>query len=395
MFPGEAVISFDRFLAQVSAGHDERVRTAGFCRGKQQMLKRCIGEHNTELGKVVRDGRREREGVGGISLANSMPAQQHDGTNAAGQQAALGVVDMAQAFSIGKAAHHNGKRLITATLAAAKLGYRLLVGGVAGQVEPAQSLYGDDRSVGQQLDAAFDDGIAGLARGADGWCCVDRRWHNTAVRLEPRNMRSTIKTGIGLRVKPPIERVGILCGAGGAHGETIHRGSCSVIGQRANDGKARSAIGAVDKGIVKASVGGVEQFAQTVVARGDVGRDERRVGGLILRRHNAKALLAGGVPVAGCQVHKLDMLNAGRGRRVLRQRGDKAVECLDRSMRLDVHAITRIEHPAADAVRHSLAIHKWPHANTLHNARYMDMHMPHVALPRQNRPKVDRFIFGR
>ena len=193
-------------------------------------------------------------------------------------------------------------------------------------------------------------------------------------------------------MKPPVKRVAILRGALGAHGKAIHRRGRSVIGQRLDDGKARSAIGAVDKGVVKASVGGVEQFAQTVVARGDVGRDERRVGGLILRRHNAKALLAGGVPVAGCQVHKLDMLNAGRGRRVLRQRGDKAVKCLDRSMRLDVHAITRIEHPAADAVRHSLAIHKWPHANTLHNARYMDMHMPHVAPPRQNRPKRDRFI---
>ena len=321
-----------------------------------------------------------------------MPAQQHDGTNAAGQQAALGVVDMAQAFSIGKAAHHNGKRLITATLAAAKLGYRLLVGGVACQVKSAQSLDGDDTAVGQQLDAAFDDGIAGLARRADGWCRPRALELHVARRLSPRNMRSTIKAGIGLRMKAPVKRVAILCGALGAHGETIHRGSCSVIGQRANDGKARSAIGAVDKGIVKASVGGVEQFAQTVVARGDVGRDERRVGGLILRRHNAKALLAGSVPVAGCQVHKLDMLNAGRGRRVLRQRGDKAVKCLDRSMRLDVHAIARIEHPAANAMRHSLAIHKWPHANTLHNARYMDMHMPHVAPPRQNRPKRDRFI---
>ena len=76
------------------------------------------------------------------------------------------------------------------------------------------------------------------------------------------------------------------------------------------------------------------------------------------------------------------VLNAGRGRRVLRQRGDKAVECLDRSMRLDVHAIARIEHPAANAMRHSLAIHKWPHANALHNARYMDMHMSHATLLR-------------
>ena len=79
----------------------------------------------------MRDGWRECKGVGGISLANSMPAQQHDGANTAGQQAALSVVDMAQAFSIGKAAHHNGKRLVAAALAAAQLGYRLLVGGVA------------------------------------------------------------------------------------------------------------------------------------------------------------------------------------------------------------------------------------------------------------------------
>ena len=129
-----------------------------------------------------------------------------------------------------------------------------------------------------------------------------------------------------------------------------------------------------------ASVGRVEQFTQTVVTGGDIGGDERRVGSLILRRHNAKALLIVGIPSVGLQVCDSDMLNAGRGRRVLRQRGDKAVECLDRSMRLDVHAIARVEHPAANAMRHSLAIHKWPHANALHNARHMNMHMPHATL---------------
>ena len=50
MLPGKSVISFDRFLAQVSAGHDQRVHIMrrGSC--KQQMLKRCIGEHDAELG---------------------------------------------------------------------------------------------------------------------------------------------------------------------------------------------------------------------------------------------------------------------------------------------------------------------------------------------------------
>ena len=93
------------------------------------------------------------------------------------------------ALGVGKAAHHNGERLIAATLATAQLAHRLFVGGIAGQVESAQTLDGDDAAASQQLDAAFDDGIAGLA---------------------PRNMRSAIKAGIGLRVKPPIERVGIL-----------------------------------------------------------------------------------------------------------------------------------------------------------------------------------------
>ena len=113
-------------------------------------------------------------------------------------------------------------------------------------------------------------------------------------------MRPAIKAGIGLRVKTPVEWVGILRGTLGTHGETVHRCGRSVIRQRSDDGKAWAAVGAVDKGIMKASVGGVEQLAQAVVARGDVGRDERRVGSLILRRHNAKTLLVGGVPVAGC-----------------------------------------------------------------------------------------------
>ena len=250
----------DGLFAQVSAGHDDCVHTVRCSRGEQQMLKRGVGEHDAELGQVVRDGWRELGGVGeAVGVAASCAAtQQHNGTNTAGQQVALNAIDMTQALGVGKAAHHNGKWLVAATLATAQLAYRLFVGGIAGQVESAQTLDGDDAAASQQLDAAFDDGIAGLARGADGWCCVGTRWHNTAIRLAPRNMRSAIKASIGLCVKPPIERVGILCGAGGAYGKAIHRGSRSVIGQRADDGKARSTVGAVDKGVVKASVGGVE-----------------------------------------------------------------------------------------------------------------------------------------
>ena len=67
---------------------------------------------------------------------------------------------------------------------------------------------------------------------------------------------------------------------------------------------------------------------------------------------------------------------------MLGKRGDKFVERLTLSVCLDMHAIARVEYPATNPVRHGLAIHKRSHADTLHNARYMDMHMPHVTLLR-------------
>ena len=134
VFPSKVVVGLDGFFAQVSAGHDERVHTVrrGSC--KQKMLKRGVGEHNAELGQVVCDRWREGEDVGGaaVALANSAPAQQHDGADTAGEQIAFSIVDIAQAPGIGKTAHHDGKRLVAATLATAQLGHRLLVGSVTG-----------------------------------------------------------------------------------------------------------------------------------------------------------------------------------------------------------------------------------------------------------------------
>ena len=194
------------------------------------MLKRRIGEHDAELGQVVRDRWRESEDVGGAAaLANSTSAQQHNGADTAGEQIAFSVVDMAQASGIGKTAYHDGKRLIAATLATAQLGHRLLVGGVACQVKSAQSLDSDDTAVGQQLNAALDNGVAGLACGADGRCRGRIPARIAVYSLAPRNMRPAIKAGIGLRVKTPVEWVGILRGALGTHGETVHRCGRSVI----------------------------------------------------------------------------------------------------------------------------------------------------------------------
>ena len=50
-----------------------------------------------------------------------------------------------------------------------------------------------------------------------------------------------------------------------------------VIGQVVDDGEARPAVRAVDERIPVAAIVGVEQLAHAVLARGKLGRDERRL----------------------------------------------------------------------------------------------------------------------
>ena len=100
--------------------------------------------------------------------------------------------------------------------------------------------------------------------------------------------------------------------------------------------------------------------------------------GLVLRCHNTKALLIGSAPAARLQIRNIDSLNASRRGRMLRKSSDKSVNRLGTGVRLDMHAVARVEHPSANAMRHGLAIHKRPHANALHNARHMNMHMSHA-----------------
>ena len=85
-------------------------------------------------------------------------------------------------------------------------------------MESAQALDGDDATAGQQLNTAVDNGVAGLACGADGQRRGGFARPIAHARFAPRNMRSAIKAGIGLRVKTPVEWVGILRGALGTHG---------------------------------------------------------------------------------------------------------------------------------------------------------------------------------
>ncbi|GHO42593.1 hypothetical protein KSX_07560 [Ktedonospora formicarum] len=83
-------------------------------------------------------------------------------------------------------------------------------------------------------------------------------------------MWSTGGAGVGLGVEAPIGWVLILDLTCRTHCEDAHCCLFAVIGHVLNDSEARAAVGAIDKGIIVASVMYVEEFAQAIIADGAI-----------------------------------------------------------------------------------------------------------------------------
>ena len=79
-------------------------------------------------------------------------------------------------------------------------------------------------------------------------------------------------------MKSSVCWVVVFLGACFTHRKYFHRSLWPVVRNGLDDGKARTAVGAVDEGIVEPSVAGVEKFSEAVVTEGDI-RWNCRVGG--------------------------------------------------------------------------------------------------------------------
>ena len=70
-----------------------------------------------------------------------------------------------------------------------------------------------------------------------------------------------------------VRWIGVFAFAIGTHGKWSHGRFGAIIKNIFYDREARSAVGAVDEWITIAPIGRVEEFAQAIVADGDIGRD--------------------------------------------------------------------------------------------------------------------------
>ena len=90
-------------------------------------------------------------------------------------------------------------------------------------------------------------------------------------------MRTANRAGRWLGVKAAVERIIVFRLAVWTHFKTGHGGLWAVIGNIADDGESRSAIGAVDEWVTVASIGRVEEFAAAVRADGHIRRNGNKV----------------------------------------------------------------------------------------------------------------------
>ena len=332
------------------------------------MLQRRVRQHDADLGEVADDV------VGQIDAAFAVGArEQDDRADASCEKLVLLSIDGAEGLRVANGAHHDGERLAAAPLASAKLAHRVIILRAAGQMEAPEPLDGNDAPVYQQLGAPLDDRIAFLARRP-----ARRRTRRAAPVLAPRDVGPAGKAGVRLGVEPAVGGVGIFGGAFRAHGEGVHRGRRPVIGQRADDGEARAAVGAVDEGVVIASVGGVEEFPQTVVARCDVRRYERGPCAVRVGCEDGEARIARLGLIGAFHVAHGDRVDARSGGGVPAEALEEGFDIRGAADGIDVHPVRRVEHPSRDAVRAGLAIDERAHAHALHDARDVDGYMAAV-----------------
>ena len=136
-----------------------------------------------------------------------------------------------------------------------------------------QTLNGDNAAGAQQRNTLCEQRITRIAV---------VRPDNLLVELEcasrnPTELRTTREAGIGLRMKASVERILVLSSAGRTHLKISHGCVGAVVGQAIQDGKARTAISAVDKRIPVTSVLRVKKLRRTRLTRAQIGRYQRGV----------------------------------------------------------------------------------------------------------------------
>ena len=274
-----------RFFREIAGGQHDRAAEATH----QQVMQGRVGQHETQLL------------LSGCDSIGQQPRcahrQHHDGCGRRVQGLGLGIADLAVVAHFGDIRSHQGQRFVWAMLALAQLVQGLGIACIAGQVHAADALDGNDLP-GFQARCGLGHRVG----------ATDHR----ALRIAQPDMRAAQRAGVWLRMKAAVGGLAVLGGAVLAQLELLHAGVGAIVGNRAHDGKARAAVGAVGKGIQIAAVAAIKRVLQALGAGGGIGHHAGvHIGLLALDDMKAD------VSEVGVGIDLLDAVNA-RQRRTLR-----------------------------------------------------------------------------
>ena len=88
------------------------------------------------------------------------------------------------------------------------------------------------------------------------------------MAIQQANSRTTLRASIWLSMKAPIGGVMKFARAIAAHFKRRHRRAPAIVGNALDNGKSRTTIGAVNKGIAIAPIRWIEKLFETVGAGG-------------------------------------------------------------------------------------------------------------------------------
>ncbi|MNL30897.1 hypothetical protein D3C87_1526590 [compost metagenome] len=179
-----------------------------------------------------------------------------------------------------------------------------------------------------------------------------------------------------LCVVAPIQRILISRSAARTHGKARHGGVGSVVGEAADDGVARAAVGAVGKGVVVVAIFGVGHVRGARLAHPLIRRDGDRSGTLLLARLDMKLAVVVGIMSEG-QCTLAEAIDTAERRRQLPQFAGKAGQLLGGSLGTYGDAVGIVQHITGKAVTQRQPIDEGAKADPLHYA----VHMKFAAQP--------------
>ena len=260
-------------------------------------------------------------------------------------------------FGLGKGAHHHRQRLAFAPLECSQSGNTLLIAGITHQVITPHPL---DRNQRPRLQ--------GAGSGLQGILALGQR---IATAISPAEMGSALGAAHRLGVVASVQRVFIGRRTARAHGKARHGGMGAVVGEAADDGVARAAVGAVGKGVVVVAIVGIGHVRGARFAHPLIRRDGDRGRALLLAGFNAKLAMKLAIEVGIMSEGPFplaEMIDAAKRRRQFPQFAGKAGQLLGRSFGANGDAVGIVQYIAGKAVAQRQPIDEGAKADPLHDA---------------------------